>query len=128
MGKRRLWCCAITFTKNLALDTSFDAINIAAGFSFEEEIDAGIDTAAFALIHTDAYASRVWCQYGVIRAKRHGRPIVVIHAIEEGEARSFPYIGNVPTIRWQRRGPNVSKRRGLGAARSPSHGIFPPAL
>jgi hypothetical protein len=52
-------------------------------------------------VHTDAYASRVWCQHEIIRAKRHGRPVVVIDAIEEGEARSFPYIGNVPTIRWR---------------------------
>lgn len=87
--------------ENLALDTFFDAIDIAAGFRFEAQIDDGIETAAFALIHTDAYASRVWCQHEVIRAKRHGRPVVVIHAIEEGEARSFPYIGNVPTIRWR---------------------------
>jgi hypothetical protein len=87
--------------KNLALDTFFDAIDIAAGFSFENEINAAVDTAAFAVVHTDAYASRVWCQHEMIRAKRHGRPVVVIHAIEEGEARSFPYIGNVPTIRWR---------------------------
>ena len=87
--------------ENLALDTFFDAIDIAAGFSFEDEINRGIDTAAFVVVHTDAYASRVWCQHEVIRAKRHGRPVVVIHAIEEGEARSFPYIGNVPTIRWR---------------------------
>ena len=87
--------------ENLALDTFFDAIDIAAGFRFADEIDTGIDTAAFALVHTDAYASRIWCQHEVIRAKRHGRPLVVVHAIEEGEARSFPYIGNVPTIRWR---------------------------
>jgi hypothetical protein len=87
--------------QNLALDTFFDAIDIAAGFDFENEINAGLGTAAFLVVHTDAYASRVWCQHEVIRAKRHGRPVVVIHAIEEGEARSFPYIGNVPTIRWR---------------------------
>jgi SLOG cluster2/TIR domain len=87
--------------ENLALETFFDAIDIAVGFRFADEIDAGIDTAAFAIVHTDAYASRVWCQYEVIGAKRRGRPVVVIHAIEEGEARSFPYIGNVPTIRWR---------------------------
>ncbi len=87
--------------ENLALDTFFDAIDIAAGFSFEDEINAGIDTASFVIVHTDAYASRVWCQHEVIRAKRHLRPVVVVHAIEEGEARSFPYIGNVPTIRWR---------------------------
>jgi hypothetical protein len=62
---------------------------------------SGIDDAALAVVHTGAYASRVWCQHEIIRAKRRGRPVVVIHAIEEGEARSFPYIGNVPTIRWR---------------------------
>jgi hypothetical protein len=86
---------------NYALNTFFDAIDIAAGFEFENEINAGIDSAAFVVVHTDAYASRVWCQHEVIRAKRHLRPIVVVHAIEEGEPRSFPYIGNVPTIRWR---------------------------
>lgn len=91
--------------KNLALDTFFDAVDIAAGHDFEAEINAGIDTAAFVVVHTDAYASRVWCQHEVIRAKRLGQPIVVIHAIEEGEARSFPYIGNVPTIRWRAKEP-----------------------
>jgi SLOG cluster2/TIR domain len=86
---------------NLALDTFFDAIDIAAGFRIKDEIDRGIDEATIAVVLTDAYASRVWCQHEIIRAKRHGRPVVVIHAIEEGEARSFPYIGNVPTIRWR---------------------------
>jgi hypothetical protein len=86
---------------NLALDTFFDTIDIAAGFRFKDEIESGIDNAAIAVVHTDAYASRIWCQHEIIRAKRHGRPVVVIDAIEEGEARSFPYIGNVPTIRWR---------------------------
>jgi SLOG cluster2/TIR domain len=87
--------------ENLALDTFFDTIDIAAGFRIKDEIDRGIDDATIAVVLTDAYASRVWCQHEIIRAKRHGRPVVVIHAIEEGEARSFPYIGNVPTIRWR---------------------------
>ena len=76
---------------NLALDTFFDTIDIAAGFRFKDEIESGIDNAAIAVVHTDAYASRIWCQHEIIRAKRHGRPVVVIDAIEEGEARSFKH-------------------------------------
>ncbi len=87
--------------KTLPLDTFFDAIDIAAGFRFEDQINQGIEHGALAVVQTDAYASRMWCQHEVIRAKRRGRPVVVIHCIEEGEARSFPYIGNVPTIRWR---------------------------
>ena len=87
--------------KTLPLDTFFDAIDIAAGFRFEDQINQGIEHGALAVVQTDAYASRIWCQHEVIRAKRRGRPVVVIHCIEEGEARSFPYIGNVPTIRWR---------------------------
>ena len=129
MAKRRPLVLRDYIHKNLALDTFFDAIDIAAGFSFENEINAGIDTAAFAVVHTDAYASRVWCQHEVIRAKRHGRPVVVIHAIEEGEARSFPYIGNVPTIRWRAEEPaRVEAVVRSRAARGASHGIFPTTL
>jgi hypothetical protein len=87
--------------QHLALETFFDTIDIAAGFRFKDEIDRGIEDAALAVVHTDAYASRVWCQHEMIHAKRRGRPVLVINAIEEGEARSFPYIGNVPTIRWR---------------------------
>lgn len=32
-------------------------------------------------------------------AKRYKAPIVVVHDITKGEGRSFPYLGNVPTIK-----------------------------
>lgn len=35
----------------------------------------------------------------MIEAKRAGAPMVVAHAVTEGEERSFPYLGNVPVVR-----------------------------
>jgi hypothetical protein len=86
--------------QKLALKTFFDANDIAPGVIFYNEIDANIERSALLIVHTDAYASRQWCQHEVLWAKRYDRPVVVVHAIKEGESRCFPYGGNVPAIRW----------------------------
>jgi CRP-like cAMP-binding protein len=86
--------------QNTALKTFFDATDIAPGHSFAKEITSQLADAALLAIQTDAYVSREWCQREIITAKRLDRPIVVVNAIREGEERGFPYIGNVPTIRW----------------------------
>ena len=52
------------------------------------------------VFQTDEYSSREWCRIEVITAKRYKSPIVIVNAINSGEKRSFPYIGNTPTIRW----------------------------
>ena len=49
-------------------------------------------------VQTDTYSSREWCRWEVIEAKRRGAPIVVANAVKRGEARSFPYLGNVPVV------------------------------
>lgn len=83
-----------------ALDTFFDANDIAPGYEFAKEIEAGIESAVLVVVQTDEYASREWCRREVLIAKQHGRPIVVINTVRTGEERSFPYLGNVPTVRW----------------------------
>jgi hypothetical protein len=84
----------------LSLKTFFDANDIPAGSLFGQEIKANVERTALVVINSDAYASREWCQNEVLWAKRSYRPVVVVNAIREGERRSFPYSGNVPTIRW----------------------------
>jgi hypothetical protein len=49
---------------------------------------------------TDSYASRAWCRREVLIAKKYQRPVVVVNAVRDREPRSFPYVGNVPVIRW----------------------------
>ena len=50
-------------------------------------------------IHTDAYASRDWCCWEVVAAKRFNVPIVAAHCVKDREQRAFPYLGNVPAVR-----------------------------
>lgn len=86
------------------IKTFFDAIDIAPGHKWPVELEANIESTALLVIQTDAYASREWCRWEVLKAKKSGRPVVVVNAVKEGEDRSFPYLGNVPTIRWKNTG------------------------
>ena len=82
------------------LDTFFDETHIASGYDFSQEILGNIQRSALVVIQSDAYASRPWCRKEVLAAKRYQRPIVVAHRMSQGEERSFPYLGNVPTVSW----------------------------
>lgn len=82
------------------LDTFFDTNDISDGHDFEEQINKNIDNSAIIVFNTDEYSNREWCRREVIIAKRYGCPILCVHNIKKGETRSFPYLGNVPTLIW----------------------------
>lgn len=83
------------------LDDFFDAADVPDGVRFDDFIVASAGSShALLAIQTDTYGSREWCRIEVLEAKRRRIPIVVLAAVERGETRSFPYIGNVPVIRW----------------------------
>jgi hypothetical protein len=86
--------------KKTPLEAFFDKTHIASGYDFSREIRANIRHSALVVLQSDAYASRPWCRREVLEAKRHERPIVVVHRMCRGEERSFPYLGNVPTMGW----------------------------
>ncbi len=87
---------------NTKLNTFFDANDIADGYRFDKQIESAVKdgNAALVVFHSDVYASREWCQIEVLTAKRFKSPVVVVHNIIKGETRSFPYLGNVPTIKF----------------------------
>ncbi|GAK56719.1 hypothetical protein U27_03682 [Candidatus Vecturithrix granuli] len=87
--------------RKTALKSFFDANDIAPSYSFAEEIKAQIQDAAVLAIQTDAYASREWCRREILMAKQMERPLVVVNALSNNEERSFPYLGNVATLRWK---------------------------
>ena len=81
--------------------TWFDSGEISAGSRFAKEIENGITDAALLAVITDSYSSRSWCRREILLAKQYQRPVVVVDAINNREVRSFPYIGNVPVVRWK---------------------------
>jgi hypothetical protein len=81
----------------------FDSGDIPGGSRFTREIAAGIEDASLLCVRTDHYVSREWCRKEVLLAKERSRPMVVINALTGNEVRSFPYLGNVPELRWNGR-------------------------
>ncbi len=91
-----------TFIQNeLQLDTFFDKNGIFYADDFGKDLEVRVKDSAVLILHTDAYSTREWCQKEVLFAKKYCRPVLVLQKVEVGEARSFPYLGNVPTIRWK---------------------------
>jgi len=82
-----------------SLDSFFDGNDIRIGEDFTEEIEKYIKKSVLLVIQSDMYSSREWCRKEVLTAKKHNRPVLVVNCLENGEARSFPYMSNVPTLR-----------------------------
>lgn len=77
----------------------FDVTDILPGEDFSKKIKASIPGAALLAIHTDKYSESYWCQKETLLAKKHDVPMVRLDALEKGEDRSFPLLGNVPVLR-----------------------------
>lgn len=88
------------FTDN-TFDNFFDTKDIAPGYDFKEEIKNGIIDSALLICQTDAYTTRYYCRWEILTAKKYRVPILLINALDLGEERSFPYMGNMPTFRWK---------------------------
>ena len=87
--------------KELPIQYWFDAQDIPPAEKFVEEIEKGIQDCSIVVVFlSDHYASRPYCQWEVLVSKRREIPILVVNALESGERRNFPYLGNVPTIHW----------------------------
>jgi hypothetical protein len=89
---------------NTKLKTFFDANDIADAEEFEFSIKQNLSNSAIVVFLSDQYSNREWCRIEVIVAKRNKSPLVVVNNIQKGERRSFPYLGNVPTLRYEKDG------------------------
>jgi len=84
-----------------SLETFFDIHDIPPGFDFEKIIEENIASSCLLVLNTDDYGEREWCRREVLIAKEKSCPIVIINCLEKGENRLFPYIGNVPVVRYK---------------------------
>ncbi len=87
--------------RSTTFDAFFDATTIVPAYQFVQQIEDNLadPRAALLVLQTDEYTSRPWCRREVLIAKRQGCPVAVVHSVRQGEERSFPYLGNVRTLR-----------------------------
>ncbi|WKJ92085.1 TIR domain-containing protein [Methylomonas montana] len=83
------------------MDRFFDSVDIAAGHHFADEIEGNIENAALIAIRSDRYSDSPWCRMEVMTAKRLNRPMIVVDILRHHEDRSFPYLSNVPVMRFE---------------------------
>ena len=81
------------------LATFLDVQDIPAGVSFAPAIEYNIGQSVMAVIYTDCYSSRDWCQREILHAKRLQVPMLVVDCLQDADVRAFPYLGNTPTLR-----------------------------
>ncbi len=77
----------------------FDADSLLAGSNYHGEFEEAIKDGSLLAVVTSAYHTRPWCRWEVLTAKRHGRPVVAVDLSTGRIERTFPYLGNVPSIR-----------------------------
>lgn len=77
----------------------FDARDIPAGSEWTKVLVGEAAHSAMLVVQTDIYADREWCQREIATAKGNDVPVLVVSALRAGESRSFPYLGNLPTVR-----------------------------
>jgi hypothetical protein len=79
------------------LKSFFDASDVARGRSVGQQLEDAQREAVLLSVRTDAYADSPYCLDEILTAKRHGVPIVSVHALAQLERRSLTYGGNAFT-------------------------------
>lgn len=87
---------------NTKLDSFFDASDILDGYNFGEQIEnqENGDYTLLVILNTNTYSEREWCQKEVLYAKQNKIPTVAVSLLDGEVKRSFPYISNIPYIRY----------------------------
>lgn len=78
----------------------FDKVSILVGHDAAKQLLEAAGSGMFIAVRGDAYSSRVWCQRELLTAKSQGIPTLTVDVVRVGEARTLPYGGNGPTMRW----------------------------
>ena len=85
------------------LDSFFDASDILDGQDFEKQIknNATGEQSLLVILNSNTYSEREWCQKEVLLAKSNKIPAIAVSLLDGEVKRSFPYISNIPYIRFK---------------------------
>ena len=79
----------------------FDTHDIPHGRGVKEFIEASIAECCMMVVWTDHLLDSRWCQYEILEAWRQQRPLIVVDALNRKAPRIFPFLGNMPVVRWK---------------------------
>lgn len=82
------------------LDSFFDANDIVDGYDFEKQITTNVERSLFIILETNTYSEREWCRIEALAGKRNRVPGIIVSLVNGSVKRGFPYLGNVPVIRY----------------------------
>lgn len=84
------------------MDSFFDASDILDGQDFENQIksNAAEERSLLVMLNSNTYSEREWCQKEVLYAKNNKIPAIAVSLLDGEVKRSFPYISNIPYIRF----------------------------
>lgn len=86
--------------KDTKLDSFFDVNDILDGYKFAEQIRSNIAASLLVIIESDTYSEREWCRIEAITGKENSVPSILVNVLKGVSSRSFPYLGNMPKIRF----------------------------
>ncbi len=86
--------------KDTKLDSFFDTNDILDGYDFEKQITENVKKSLFIVLETNTYSEREWCRIEALAGKRNKVPGIVVSLVSGSVKRGFPYLGNVPLIRY----------------------------
>ena len=89
------------------LSCFFDLHDIPHGQPVKRSIEDAIRESVVVAIWTDRFLDSPWCQFEVIEARRQQRPMLVLDALVAQTPRLFPFLGNMPVVRWTDNCPTV---------------------
>jgi len=84
------------------LSSFFDMHDVPHGHRVKESIEGSIRDSILLVIWTDRLLDSPWCQMEIIEARRQQRPLLVLDALVNTTPRLFPFLGNMPVVRWRR--------------------------
>lgn len=88
-----------TATNRVGPNFFFDVSSLQPGHDYPRQFEAAIGQGSLLAVVTDAYHSRPWCRWEVLTAKRFGRPVVAVDLTSGRVERTYPYLGNVVSVR-----------------------------
>jgi TIR domain len=78
----------------------FDRHDIPHGHSVQVSIEDAIEGSMMVAVWTDKLLESPWCQLEIIEARRRQRPMLIVDALTTNTPRLFPFLGNMPVVRW----------------------------